>query len=135
MKKKSALVTFILATVIIVIGYFIYQKYLAPLYANNLGQTVTVNLSNDHYVSLGKIPGQEHIFGIEIEISGQTQSNFGIGISNTEALLHNARIKGGKKIDFIYKNDWYADSLFLVFDTENNENGQLKIDYRFLGMK
>ena len=135
MKKKSSLITLVIAIIVIVFGIFVYQKYLAPLYANNLGQNATIHLSKDKKVAFGKISGQENIFGIEIEITGKTKSNFGLKISNAESLVHNARIKGGKKVDFVYKVDWYSDSVYFEFETEPFESGVLDVEYRFLGMK
>lgn len=134
MKKKSSLITLIFAVIIIVAGYFVYQKYLAPLYANNLGQHAQIDLKKNKTTAFGIIPGRENIFGIEIEITGKTSSIFGINIRNQDQIIHNARVKGGDDVEFIYKADWYSDSLYLDFEVEDLETGVLEIECRFLGM-
>lgn len=135
MKKQSSLIALLIAVLIIVLGYFIYSKYLSHLYANNIGQNFQINLQNTSDLSIGKLKGQENIFGIEFELTGKTASNFGVSISNGEQVIHQARIKGGSEVEFIYKNDWYSDSLFLLIEREPLENGILEIECRFLGIK
>jgi hypothetical protein len=103
------------------------------MYQNNVSQTVQIDLSSSTSLSLKKKSEQGNIFGIEVEIAGTSKNNIGISLSNGQHAIHQVRLKKGE-IDFVYKNDWYTDSLFLNFEIDSNENGTLEIAYRFLGL-
>lgn len=133
MKKRLPILSAVIALLFIVISYFAYQTYVRPMYQNNLSQELTVDLKSLSHITLVKKPEQKGIFGIELEITGTTNANFGMTFNNGEQNIHSAKIKGGD-IDFVYKNDWYTDTLLVTFEKGNSENGKLLINYRFLGL-
>lgn len=133
MKKKSTFGIFIVTILIIGISIFSYLTYLKPIYNNNISQTKIIDTAKDEVISFRKHLDQNTIFGIEIEIDGEMTSNFDLGISNGEQIVHSATIKHGK-VSFIYKNDWYADSCFLYFQPRNSKNGKLEVNCRFLSI-
>lgn len=133
MKRKLPLISLMLALVFVVGGYFAYDQYVRPMYHNNFGQTIELDLEKSTTYSLGKIPEQDGIFGLEIEIEGKTDEIIGLLFSNGKEAIHHVRLKDGE-IDFVYKNDWYTDSLFVQIDKKPNETGKLTMTYRFLGL-
>ncbi|MBL4861811.1 MAG: hypothetical protein JKY09_02185 [Crocinitomicaceae bacterium] len=133
MKKKYTFTTLIITAILVIIGILSYYKIIRPIYLNNMNQVVSIDLSKEQNVALGKYKNQKSIYGIELEISGKTSSNFDLMISNGEQNVHAATIKGGE-IDFVYKNDWYSDSCFLYFLPRGDKPGKLTIYCRFLAL-
>ena len=134
MRKYSALVILIFSVLFIIAGYFVYTGYLRPLYDNNVSQTETINLSQKKELIFHKRDEQNKIFNVEIEINGNTRSNFGLNILDGNKSVHSARIKGGSEVEFTYVNDWYSDSIVLLFEPEAFEEGTLEVECRFLSL-
>jgi hypothetical protein len=101
------------------------------MYLNNLDQHKSITLQKTQIVAFGKYPDQKGIFGIEIEIKGQSKSNVDLLISDIEGLKHGASVKG-KNLDFVYKNDWYSDSCYIRILPRGEVDGKLDIHCRFL---
>jgi hypothetical protein len=132
-KNNRTVTTIILSVLIIIVSVISYYQFIRPVYLNNQNQEATINFSRSEVVGFGKYEDQDKIFGIEIEIKGETASNFELAISNGEQQVHSAKIKGGT-VDFIYKNDWYADSCFLLVTPLGEAVGTLHVDLRFLAL-
>jgi len=133
MKRKSTYTVIIVSFLIISVGVYSYQKFLKPFYLNNQNQTKSIDLKLNSNLSFGKTVKQKSIYGIEIEVTGKSNSIFDLSISNGKQTMHSASIKNGE-IDFVYKNDWYSDSCFLLFQPRGDETGELEINCRFLAI-
>lgn len=133
MKKRSTLITFILSILIIIVGYLAYIKYIRPTYLFNPTQTKEVVLGETNLITLIKHTDQQDIFGIEIEVNGNSSGIFDMMVFNETGLVHTIALKG-EEVDYIYKNDWYSDTCFLKFIERDNANGELSVEYRFLGL-
>lgn len=134
-KKNSAVITFIIAVLIMVLGYFLYREYIVPFYHNNMSKTRTITLNKDHHLVITKQKDQSNIFSIELEITGNSEDIIEIIISNpAKTTAYNARIKGGK-IDFDYINSWYDDTCILDIHPTKTSNDQITIESRFIGTK
>lgn len=133
-KKHYISVTLAITALIVALGIWGYFEYVRPIYLNNANQTETIDLKSDLNFEFGKHKDQGKVYGIEIEISGNSDSNFDLIISNGVQDVHAASIKG-KDIDFIYKNDWYADSCYLIVIPKDEVGGRITVDCRFLALE
>lgn len=133
-KKSLTPSVFIITGLLIILAFFGYTKIIKPFYQNNVAQNIQINLTEDQNLELIKYPNQKSIYGIEIEITGNSDSNLELAIANPESTISNAIIKKGY-IDFVYKSDWYSDTCLLNIHSLEKNNGKLKVEYRFLGMK
>jgi len=132
-KKHYVTITLLFTGLIIVLGIWGYNKIIRPTYLNNANQTKTINLKSNTELAFGKYDNQGDVFGIEIEVSGNSASNFDLIISNGEQDMHAATIKG-EDIEYIYKNDWYVDSCFLTVIPKGKVGGKVTVDCRFLAL-
>ena len=132
MRRLMAPVTIAVTFLIIVLAYFAYTKYIGPIYTNNSSQTIQVMEFKGEDITLGKLPNQSGIYGIEIEFSEFNTSNYSLIISNEEEPTHIVQIKKGAS--YIYKNDWYSPTCILNFRSESPSNETIKVEYRFLGL-
>lgn len=133
MKKTLPILSAVIAVLFVIISYFAYKTYVGPMYRNNVSQELSVQLVSANQFALVKKPEQKGVFGIELEITGTTKANLGMTFNNGEQNIHSVKIKGGD-IDFVYKNDWYTDTLFITFEKDDSEDGKLLINYRFLAL-
>ena len=133
MKKKSVPIALVSTVIIIALGIWSYYKFIRPIYLNNSNQTETINLKNDRNFAFGKHPDHGNVYGIELEMSGNSDSNFDVIISDGTKDVHMASVKG-KNIDFVYKNDWYSDSIFLEIIPRKTVGGKVTVDCRFLAL-
>lgn len=134
-KKNLTWITFVLTGLVLVLGYFLYQEYISPIYLNNVSKTELVRLSKDQHVVLVKNSEQGNIFSIELEITGKSTDILEILISNpSRTSAYSARIKGGE-IDFTYTTDWFEDTCILDIHPVKASNDQLTIESRFIGTK
>ncbi|MDX2361816.1 MAG: hypothetical protein QNK23_13485 [Crocinitomicaceae bacterium] len=132
MKNYFSIVVVVSSLIIIGIGYYSYNRFIAPIYAN-AEQEMDVVLMGNNEILLKKTDEQQQIHGIEIEITGPLDGIIDIVVANSEEDLHSIALKGD--VDYIYQNDWYSDSCFLKITTRGNATGELHLIYRFLGMK
>ncbi len=134
MKRNYTKTTILLVIAILFLGFYLYKEYVSPLYINNEQQTTIIDLSKDSTLTLNKNPEQESIFALEIEILGESASNLTITTENTDGQqIKEIKLKRGE-IDFIYQNEWYTEDCLLIFSSKEKMNGELKINYRFLGL-
>ena len=135
MKKKNWSLTSLVITIIIVIlCYFTYQKFIYPIYLKNELQTTEISLNKGKEVLLSKAENQKNIYSIEIEFTGQIKSNTTIFICDSIGIPNQQiRLKKGEVNQF-YVGDWYSPSCKLKFDSKEELQGNLKIDYRFLAL-
>ncbi len=126
--------TLILSAVIIVLCVIMYQKYIYPIYLKNEQQTTSINLSSSSEITLKKTTKQNHIYSIEIEITGESSSNLSIIVADSIGIpQQEIKLKKGE-IDYVYKNDWYSSECNLQFSSKEKMKGELGIEYRFLGL-
>ncbi|GAB5417833.1 MAG: hypothetical protein Crog4KO_24190 [Crocinitomicaceae bacterium] len=132
MKQRKTVRNTLISTLLIV-GLFIfcYYWFIRPIYKNNLDQQRIISIKKEQTIRFGKYPDQESVFGIELEITGQANSNLDIIISDQKGDKHVASVKG-KNLDFTYKNDWYKDSCFITIIPRENAGGKAEINCRFL---
>lgn len=123
----------VIVALIIGLSLWGYFAYIQPIYLNNSAQTETIDLKKETNFTFGKYLDQGKIYGIEIEVSGNSNSNFDLIISNGIQDVHAASIKG-KDIQFIYKNDWNTDSCFLNVFPKGEIGGKVKVECRFLAL-
>jgi hypothetical protein len=125
-----------LAIVALIIGlsFWGYFAYIRPIYLNNATQTETISLKKERNFAFGKHLDQGKVYGIEIEVSGNSDSNFDLIISNGVQDVHAASIKG-EDIEFIYKNDWNTDSCFLKVLPKGDVGGEITVECRFLALE
>lgn len=134
MRKKNLTRNTVISTLTIILLFvFCYYWFIRPIYLNNLDQNKSISLKKTQLVSFGKYSDQQNIFGIELEITGQSDSNVDIIISDEEGPKHTAAVKG-KNLDFVYKNDWYGDSCFVELVPRGKVGGKIEINCRFLSM-
>jgi hypothetical protein len=131
--KKSPLIILVISGIFITLGIIAYYEVIQPIYQSNNSQIQEIDVSKKNKMSFGKHAGQENIFSIEIELSGSLDSNFDLVISDENQDKHAAVIKG-KKIDFVYKTDWYSDSCFLSIYPKGKNKGKVKAEVRFLSL-
>lgn len=132
MKRKNHMTTFIVSTLLIIgLFTFCYYWFIRPMYLNNLDQQKTISLKKEQTISFGKFENQGKVFGIELEIIGNSASNVDITISDKNGPKHTAGVKG-KNLDFVYKNDWYGDSCFITITPRKDIGGNVEINCRFL---
>tara|TARA_R110002072_G_scaffold234192_1_gene391762 strand:- start:18680 stop:19087 length:408 start_codon:yes stop_codon:yes gene_type:complete len=135
MKKRLPITTFIISILIVVLSYFMYQNYIAPIYLNNKQQEIDVNLANNQIITLQKTPKQKQIYSIELEISGNSASNLSIVVADSIGVLKKEiKLKKGE-IDYLFQDEWYSSACNLSFSSKQKMDGNLKINYRFLGLK
>lgn len=137
MRKKQryyTTITLVVTTLIVVLGIWGYNAIIRPIYLNNKNQTKTIVLEPKTKVAFGKYPEQGKIYGIEIEITGNANSNFDLMLSDGAQNLSAASIKG-KDIDFTYVNNWTADSCFIQMIPRGKVGGKVTIDVRFLALE
>jgi hypothetical protein len=133
MKKKSVPITLVGTLIVIVLGIWAYYEFVRPIYLNNVNQSETIKLKNDTDFAFGKHSDHGKVYGIELEMSGNSASNFDLIISNGTEDVHMAIVKG-KNIEFIYKNDWYSDSVFLELIPKKEIGGKVTVECRFLAL-
>lgn len=133
MKKHASAFTIVMAVVIIALGVLAYFKFIRPVYLFNPTRTLTVDLKHTNLVQLINENEAHTPFGIEIEITAQTNDHLSVLISGKDRVpIHQVQLKKGS-IDYIYKNDWYSDTCLLYF--QSNFDGKINVDYRFLNLK
>lgn len=134
MKRKNHVRATIISTLII-IGLFIfcYYWFIRPIYLNNWDQSKTISLKKEQTIAFGKYEGQNKVFGIELEMTGNSDSNVDVLISDEKGNRHVASIKG-KNMDFVYKNSWTGDSLFINIVPREAIGGKIEINCRFLAV-
>ncbi|NRA12437.1 MAG: hypothetical protein HRT57_10840 [Crocinitomicaceae bacterium] len=132
--KYYVTISIAIVAAIIVLGFWGYFAYIRPIYLNNTPQTETIDLKKETEFAFGKHIDQGKIYGIEIEMSGDSDSNFDLLISNGIQDVHVASIKG-EDIEFIYKNDWNTDSCFLTLLPRGYIGGKVTVECRFLALE
>lgn len=134
MSKRNYVRNTIISTLII-IGLFVscYWYYIRPMYLNNLDQQKSISLKKTQKVAFGKFADQNKVFGIELEIKGNSASNVDIVIADEKGMRHIAAVKG-KNLDFVYKNDWLGDSCFIEVIPRKKVGGTLEVNCRFLAI-
>ena len=134
MKKNLTKTTILLVIAIVFVGIYIYKEYVSPLYINNGQQTTQINLSKNDRIILRKKTKQRQIFALEIEIVGESATNLTVVSINSDGqTIKEMKLKKGT-IDFMYQNEWYTDDCTLQFSAREKMKGELKINYRFLGL-
>ena len=123
----------LIVSTLLIIGLFVfcYYWFIRPMYLNNLDQQKTISLKKEQTVSFGKCENQKNVFGIELEITGNSASNVDIILADENETKHTAGVKG-KNLDFVYKNDWYGDSCFITIIPRKEIGGNVEINCRFL---
>jgi len=134
MKKNLTKTTILLVIAIVFLGMYMYKEYISPLYINNNQQTTQIDLAKNDHILLKKATSQGQIFALEIELLGKSTTNLTVISINSEGqAIKEIKLKKGT-IDFIYQNDWYTDDCTLQFSAKEKMKGELKINYRFLGL-
>ena len=135
MKKRLPKFTIIAVLFMVVLGYFLSEKYIKQSLNNITPKSIIINdLSNGYKSKLTKHKEQESIFQLELKIKGKTNENVSLFLGSKAGLYdHSIRIKGGE-IDIDVIRDWYNDDAYLFIDTLQGNN-QLDIEYQFIGMK
>ena len=119
---------------IVFLCYIAYQKFIYPIYLKNELQSTEIRLNKGKELTLSKKEVQKNVYAIEIEFVGQLISNTTITLSDSIGIPNQIiRLKKGD-IEFFYTTDWYSPSCKLTFDSKNEVEGNLKIDYRFLAL-
>lgn len=132
--KNWTLTTLFITFIIVILCYFTYQKFIYPIYVKNKLQSTQIILKEGQEVLLTKLKNQKNIYSIEIEFTGQLESNTTIFICDYIGIPNQQiRLKKGV-INQLYVGDWYSTSCKLKFDSKNELQGNLKIDYRFLAL-
>lgn len=103
------------------------------MYLNNLDQQKSVSIKKESKIAFGKYKNQQKVFGIELEVTGYAASNVDISISDGKKVHHTAAVKG-KKMDFVYKNDWHSDSCFITIVPRGKIGGKASVNCRFLAI-
>jgi len=103
------------------------------MYLNNLDQQKSISLEKTQKVAFGKYADQKKVFGIELEIKGNSASNVDIVIADEKGTRHIAGVKG-KNLEFVYKNDWKGDSCFIEVIPRKKVGGKLEVNCRFLAI-
>lgn len=132
-ERKYVRATIISTLVIIGLSVFSYYWFIRPMYLNNLDQEKVVSLKKEQTIAFGKYKDQQKVFGIELEITGHSSSNVDITISDGKNTYHTAAVKG-KKMDFVYKNDWHTDSCYITIIPRGEVGGKAQIHCRFLAL-
>lgn len=131
-KKFTFPIFFGVFGLIAAIGFAAYFFILAPIYSQNQDHKKTISFHGiDKTISFHKHSNQEEVFSLELEISGQTDKNFEVLLSDGMQTLHYARVKGGQ-VDFTHVGDWYSDSLVVMLKPSSDEKGKLDITCRFI---
>lgn len=119
---------------LVIIGFFSYTYFLKDYYLNNQTQTVKIDQKSATKVfELVKHEEQKNIYSLEIELSGKTAKPFSLFLSSSpKEMEQEIRIKGGE-IDFQFAGDWYSNKCYLLVKFEDEDPGDLSIDYRFIG--
>ncbi len=134
MRQKNYLRSTIVSTLVIMgLFAFCYWYFIRPMYLNNVDQQKTISLQKTQKIAFGKYPEQKKVFGIELEISGSASSNVDIVISDEKGMHHSAALKG-KKLDFVYKNNWTSDSCFIEVLPRGKKHGTVNVNCRFLAI-
>jgi len=119
--------------VILALGFAAYRLFLNPVYTQNLDHVKIVHLNGKaQKLHFEKFTNQEEVFSLEIEVSGHTNENFSLTIADKNGPQYNASIKGGKKVNFTYVQDWYEDEMELTVIPKPSDKGKLEIRCRFI---
>jgi len=133
MKSKLTPVTLIITAIIIVLGYFAYTNYIVPFYLNNSEQTQKIDLKKDHQLVLTPTEKQKNISSLEFEILGESDQNVSIlTYDSSQKNIQRVTIKKGE-IEHVNFLNWTSDTCFMEISTDGNANGNLTINYRFIG--
>jgi hypothetical protein len=133
MKSKLTPVTLIITAIIIVLGYFAYTNYIVPFYLNNSEQTQKIDLKKDHQLVLTPTEKQKNISSLEFEILGESDQNVSIlTYDSAQKNIQRVTIKKGE-IEHVNFLNWTSDTCFMEISTDGNANGNLTINYRFIG--
>lgn len=131
--RKYVRATIISTLAIIGLFIFCYYWFIRPVYLNNLDQSRSISLKKTQTISFGKYEDQKKVFGIELEITGNSSSNVDIVLSDENGVRHTAAVKG-KDLDFVYKNEWYGDSCFIQITPRKKVGGKIDVNCRFLAI-
>lgn len=133
MNKKFTFPLFLgVLGLVVAIGFAAYYFILAPIYNQNQDHKASISFTGiDKTVSFHKHSNQEEVFSLELEISGRTDKNFEVLLSDGIQALHFARVKGGN-VDFAHVGDWYSDELVVILKPSSDERGKLDITCRFI---
>lgn len=132
MKQRKPVRNTILSSLIIIgLSAFCYYWFIRPMFLNNMDQNRNISLEKEQIIKFGKYVDQKKVFGIELEIKGNSDSNVDIVLSDENGVKHSAAVKG-KNLDFVYKNDWFGDSCFIEMIPRGKVGGQVDVNCRFL---
>jgi hypothetical protein len=133
MKSKLTPVTLIITAVIILLGYFAYTNYIVPFYLNNSEQTQKIDLKEDNNLVLVANENQKNINSIEFEITGNSSQNVSIlTYDPAKSSVQSVMLKKGE-IEHVNFFNWNADTCLMDITTPVNTEGELTINYRFIG--
>lgn len=132
MRKHSSLTILIISVLMIVGGYFLYEKYIYPTYLNNNPQEKVISMTQEQEIKLIKRPEQSKIYSLELEVSPNESGNYSIVIPQVDDVPHEAKIKQGK--EFVYKMNWHSDTCILKIIPHDASTDSLLINYRFFGL-
>lgn len=134
MKNQYTKIALLSCFILVVIGFFAYKNYIVPSYSFST-QSSSFDTSKGGITTLYKKEDQGNVYGLEIEFSGSVNDNFEVTFIDTDGPKHNASIKGDN-VDYIYKADWYSDSVQVVVTAKEKSNitGTLNLEYRFLSL-
>lgn len=103
------------------------------MYTQNLDHVKIIHLNGkEEKLHFEKYTSQEEVFSLELEVSGHTNENFTLIISNQKGPQYTAMIKGGKKVSFTYVQDWYDNDMDLLIIPAKKDEGKLEFRCRFI---
>lgn len=71
------------------------------------------------------------VWGMDMKMSGSIDGEADLIISHCGGPYHSVRLKKGI-IDYKFKQDWYCDSLFILYKPIDSKKAELLIEYDFL---
>ncbi len=131
MRKHSSLIILIFSALIVIGGYFAYQKIIYPSLLNNASQEQLLLLSRDQQITLVKKKEQSGIYSLEVEIE-PNEFNYSIAFCEGPKVIYEARVK--KDLEFVYSTDWYNDTCHLIIIPYEQAKDSIILTYRFLGL-
>jgi hypothetical protein len=90
-------------------------------------------LSNSKEIHLKKMDAQTSVYGLELEITGNTAGNITLLFGPEKGKYqHEVVLKKGV-VEYDFSSDWCDENCFIYLLSENGTKANIGIDYRFYG--
>jgi hypothetical protein len=90
-------------------------------------------LNNSMEIHLKKMDAQTSVYGLELEITGNTAGNITLLFGPEKGKYQQEVVLKKGAVHYDFSSDWYDENCFIYLHSENATKADIEIDYRFYG--